>query len=48
MIEEVQGVLDLSLNDPEYLLDANCLIDPYKRYYQMSFDLSEHFWNRLK
>ena len=36
-----------SFMDSPYLIDANCLIEPYNRYYSPQFALSKQFWNHL-
>ena len=36
-----------SLMDSPFLIDANCLIEPYNRYYSPQFDLSTPFWRHL-
>ncbi|BDR53811.1 hypothetical protein KIM372_17180 [Bombiscardovia nodaiensis] len=33
---------------PDYLIDSNCLVDPYNRYYSPDFRLSRVFWDKLK
>ncbi|MBI0143870.1 DUF4411 family protein [Bifidobacterium sp. W8116] len=36
-----------SFMDSPFLIDANCLIEPYNRYYSPQFALSKLFWNHL-
>jgi hypothetical protein len=38
-----QGVLD----PPEFLIDSNCLMDPFNKYYGPKFSLSKGFWDPL-
>ena len=33
---------------PPFLVDANCLIEPYDPYYNPQFDLSAPFWQHLQ
>lgn len=35
------------LMNPLFLIDANCLIEPYNRYYNPQFTLSAPFWQHL-
>jgi hypothetical protein len=37
-----------SMPPPEFLIDANCLMDPFNNYYGPQFALSEGFWNRMR
>lgn len=36
------------LMNPHFLIDANCLIEPYNRYYNPQFALSTPFWQHLQ
>lgn len=45
----IKGLEQLTLvgNEIEYVIDSNCLIDPYNRFYNPDFALSATFWDHL-
>jgi hypothetical protein len=45
----IRGLEQLTLvgNEIEYVIDSNCLIDPYNKFYNPDFALSATFWDHL-
>jgi predicted nuclease of predicted toxin-antitoxin system len=41
------GQFTLIGNEVEYIIDSNCLIDPFNKYYNPDFALSSTFWEHL-